>query len=294
MTAARAIQISLICAILVLALKWEAWRLTRSVALYSDALESFINVFGSFVALLALRVAAKPPDWNHPWGHAKAEYLSAITEGTLVAVAAAVILRAAWQRLHHPVPLESVGLGAGVAIVASALNVAVAVLLQRVGRRAQSPALLADSAHIFSDVLASAVILLGVGLTRVTRLWILDPLVAIAVTAFVARSAWKIVRTSVAGLMDEGVPVRDVQSITRAIEACLSPGQRFGDLRARRAGPRLFVDLKVLVSGETSVSTSHALCNTIEGAIRRVEPGADVVIHVEPIALVPQPGAGAR
>lgn len=208
-----AARLSLAVALLVLGLKALAYLLTGSVALLSDALESLVNVAAALAALLALRVARKPPDQNHPFGHTKAEYVSAVLEGVLVVLAALWIAKEALPRLLHPVPLEGLGLGLGVSLLASLLNGLLAYHLLKEGRRHRSPALTADGYHVLSDVLTSLGVVLGVGLAGLTGLWVLDPLLALAVAGQILFLGYRIVRESVGGLMDEGLPPEEVERI---------------------------------------------------------------------------------
>ncbi len=267
----------------VLALKFAAWRLTGSVALYSDALESIVNVVAALLAFTALRVAALPADENHPWGHSKAEYFSAGAEGGLIVIAALAIVSAALSRLMEPLPLgEGLGIGAVVSLAASGINAGLGRWLKRMGRQLGSPALEADGAHVLTDVVTTGGVLLGIGIARLTGWWILDPLIAIGVACQIVFTGWRIVRDSVAGLMDEAVPSEIRTTLEKTISEAMEGALEFHDLRARRAGVRLFVELHLVVPGEMTVADSHAVCDRIEAAIQAGHRFADVVIHVEP------------
>lgn len=208
--AERAALASLVVALLVLGLKGLAYLLTGSLALLSDALESTVNVAAVLLALLAIRFAQRPPDATHPFGHTKAEYFSAVLEGVLVVLAALLIAREALPRLLHPTPLGDLGPGLGLALLASGLNGLLAYVLLREGRRLRSPALTADGYHVLSDVLTSLGVLLGVGLAGLTRLWVLDPLLALLVAGHILLLGLRLVRQSVGGLMDEGLSPEEV------------------------------------------------------------------------------------
>jgi cation diffusion facilitator family transporter len=282
MSAHRAARVSMAVGLAVLALKFLAWWLTGSVALYSDALESVVNVVAATAAYFALRVAAQPADANHPWGHHKAEYFSAGLEGGLIVLAAGLIIEAAWRRLSHPLVLESVGPGLVVSFAASAVNAWLGLWLRRAGRRIGSPALAADGAHVLTDVVTTGGVLVGIGLARATGWWLLDPLVAIAVALHIVATGWSIVRGSVAGLMDTSLPAAEREAIEDIVGARLGEALEFHDLRARRAGSRLFIDFHLVVPGRMTVAASHALCDRLEEAIAVHAPDAEVVIHVEP------------
>lgn len=232
-----AARLSLAVALLVLGLKALAYLLTGSVALLSDALESLVNVAAALAALLALRVARKPPDQNHPFGHTKAEYVSAVLEGVLVVLAALWIAKEALPRLLHPVPLEGLGLGLGVSLLASLLNGLLAYHLLKEGRRHRSPALTADGYHVLSDVLTSLGVVLGVGLAGLTGLWVLDPLLALAVAGQILFLGYRIVRESVGGLMDEGLPPEEVERIHTFLQELPGVPPRGAGGHPRGGGP---------------------------------------------------------
>ena len=270
-----AARLSLAVALLVLGLKALAYLLTGSVALLSDALESLVNVAAALAALLALRVARKPPDQNHPFGHTKAEYVSAVLEGVLVVLAALWIAKEALPRLLHPVPLEGLGLGLGVSLLA--------YHLLKEGRRHRSPALTADGYHVLSDVLTSLGVVLGVGLAGLTGLWVLDPLLALAVAGQILFLGYRIVRESVGGLMDEGLPPEEVERIhTFLQERIRGRALEVHDLKTRRAGPRSFLEFHLVVRGDTPVEEAHRLCDELERALAQAFPGLQATIHVEP------------
>lgn len=281
-SATRAAWVSLVAGVFVLGLKWVAYFLTGSVALYSDALESIVNVAAAFAALWALRIAARPPDVDHPYGHTKAEYFSAVLEGALILVAALAILRETWSRLLHPMPLESLGIGLAVSVVATGVNGAVATYLVRTGKRLRSPALRADGTHLWTDVATSAGVLVGTGLAGLTGAWILDPLLALAVALNIIRIGAKLVRESVGGLMDEAVPPAELETMWAAIRGAMHGAIQAHELKTRRAGTRTFVELHLVVPAGMTVWTSHALCDRIESAVEAAIPGAQVTIHVEP------------
>ena len=275
-------RLSLLVGLAVLGLKVLAYRLTGSVSLYSDALESVVNVAAAGVALLALRVAARPPDADHPYGHTKAEYLSAVVEGALILFAAVEIVRAAWSRFQVPVALDAVGLGLAVSVGATAINGAWAAVLVRTGRRHRSPALVADGKHLAADVVTTVGVLLGVGLAVVTGWWFLDPLLAVAVAANVVVVGFRLVRESVGGLMDQSVPDAEMEAIHRTILAHMGGAVEAHALRARHAGRHTFVEFHLVVPGGETVDEAHALCDRLEAAIHETIPGSSVTIHVEP------------
>lgn len=281
-TPVRAAAASMGVALAVLALKWVAWSLTGSVALYSDAMESLVNVAAAAAAWAALRYAARSPDEGHPYGHTKVEYLSAVLEGVLIVLAAFAILREAIPRFVEPraAPLPLVAIAASVG--ASLINAALAVYLIRTGRAHRSPALVADGRHVFSDVATSAGVLVGLALAWGTGIWILDPLLAAIVAVNVLWIGWKLIRGSVGGLMDEALDGVELDRLRRALEETMSGAIEIHDLRTRRAGWQSFVEFHLIVPGEMSVEDAHRICDRLEEAVGREVPGAQAAIHVEP------------
>jgi cation diffusion facilitator family transporter len=273
---------SVAVAALVLALKLGAWALTGSVALLADALESVVNVAAATAALVAVHYAAMPADANHPYGHTKAEYFSAVLEGALIVIAAVAILHEAWGAWRTPIVPEQPGLGLPVSALATAINAAWASLLFREGRRARSPALLADARHLVTDVVTSLGVLAGVALVALTgRLW-LDPLLAALTALNILWSGGRLVRESVGGLMDEAVEPGLLARIRGAVSTHAEGAIEAHDLRTRNAGRLTFIEFHLVVPGAMSVDEAHAICDRIEAALKAEIDGATITIHVEP------------
>jgi cation diffusion facilitator family transporter len=268
----------------VLALKLAAWRVTGSLALMSDALESVVNVATALAVIVALRVARRPADDNHPYGHHKAEFFSAVLEGVLIVMAALLILREAWDGLAAPRALDAPGLGLTVNAAAGVINAGWAWLLIRAGRAHRSPALAADGRHLMTDVVSSLGVLAGVALAVATGWWVLDPALAVLVALNILWSGWGVIRGSLSGLMDEAVPDGELARIRRIIaeSAGGETALEAHDLRTRHAGPVTFIEFHLVVPGETTVEAAHDLCDRIEAALMAALPDARVTIHVEP------------
>ncbi len=264
------------------ALKLAAWGLTGSVAFYSDALESVVNIVAAAAALLAVRVAARPADDNHPFGHHKAEFLSATFEAALILLAAGLILWEALGALLDPRAPEAPLGGALLIGVATALNAVWARLLLRWGRVWRSPALVADGRHLQADVVTSAGMLAGFALIPVTGWLWLDPALATAVAVNVVWSGWRMLRESVGGLMDEAVDAPTLRRIAIIVAEAAQGAVQAHDLKARSLGRGVAVELHLVVPGAMTVEASHRICDRIEAALRAEHPGAAVVIHVEP------------
>jgi cation diffusion facilitator family transporter len=278
----RAGVVSIVVGLLVLLLKVAAALVTGSLILLSDALESVVNVVAAMIAAAALRYAARPADRNHPWGHAKIEYFSAGIEGTLVAAAAITIAWQAVARFGRVPRLPDLGLGLAVSLLATAINLALSLYLARQGRRFRSPALEADALHVRSDVWTSVGAYGGFALAWVSRRWELDAVVALLVAGHILLTGLRAMRSSIGGLMDEGLPGEALDEISALAAREGPPVVEHHDLRTRRAGPDLFVEFHLVVEGSTSVAAAHDICDRLEAAIRERHPGALVTIHVEP------------
>lgn len=273
---------SAVIGLLVLGLKLLAYRLTGSVALYSDAIESVVNVAAPIVAYVAIKVSAKPADADHPFGHQKAEYFSAVIEGVLIAVAALLIFRQAWLGFTGARAIEADALGLGANFAASVVNGAWALVLLQSGRRHTSPALIADGRHLLVDVVTSIGVLAGVGLALATGIAFIDPLLAVLVGLYVLWSGWRVMRSSVGGLMDEAVAPEILDRIRATIAESATGAIEAHDLRTRHAGRVSFLDFHLVVPGTMSVAEAHRICDEIEAALKADQPGMSVSIHVEP------------
>jgi cation diffusion facilitator family transporter len=284
LTAARRYAaLSIAAALVTITLKLGAFLLTGSVGLFSDAAESGINLVAALAAFGALTVAARPADHDHAYGHTKAEYFSSGLEGALILVAAGGIAATAVDRLLHPQPLENVGLGLAISLLASAVNGGVAVVLLRAGRRLHAISLRADGQHLLTDVWTSLGVLAGVILVQVTGWLALDPLVALLVAANIVWTGVRLIRDSARGLLDTALPPADQAVINVVLDTYRAQGVRFHALRTRQAGQRRFMSLHVLVPGAWTVQRGHDLCEQIEHALRAQLPRTTVFTHMEPL-----------
>jgi len=273
---------SIIVGFVVLGLKALAYWITGSVALLSDALESTVNVATAFAALLAIHIAAKPADANHPYGHHKAEFFSAVLEGVMIIVAALLIFREAYQGFMEPVSLDAPVEGLLVNMAATVINGLWAWVLITRGRSQNSPALVADGKHLITDVLTSIGVAIGVILAVATGWWILDPALAAVVAVNILWSGSKIVKESLSGLMDEAVSEQTLNTISKVIASQSGGAMQAHDLRTRHAGVAIFIDFHLVVPGETTVFQAHEICDRIEKSLKDRFEGAKVTIHVEP------------
>ncbi len=264
-----------------MALKTMAWRITGSVGLLSEAVESCVNLIGGLMALAMLTVAARPADEDHAYGHSKAEYFSSGVEGGLILVAALSITLAAAERFLAPQPLESVGRGLLVSVVASLVNLIVALLILRAGRKHNSITLEANAHHLLTDVWTSVGVVVSVGLVAFTKWNWLDPVVALVVAANIVGTGVGIVRRSIAGLMDMALSPADLAVVRNVLKNYETAGLQFHALRSRQSGAKKFVSMHVLVPGDWTVQRGHELLDKIEAAIRSALPEAVVFTHLE-------------
>lgn len=281
---------SLAVSLVVLAIKYSAYLLTGSVALYSDALESIINVATATAAIIAIRIAARPPDAEHPYGHQKAEYLSAVVVGVMIVVAALAILREAYFGFLTPRTIDAPVKGLAISTVATVLNAVWSGVLIRQGRKHRSAALVADGKHLLTDVVTSLGVVVGVLLVVFTHVEVLDAGIAALVALHVLWSGWKVIRESASGLMDEAAPAEELAKIKDVIAENASDAIEAHALRTRHAGAATFIDFHLVVPTSMSVGRSHAICDRIEAALRDAVEGATVTIHVEPEEKAKQRG----
>jgi cation diffusion facilitator family transporter len=273
--------LSIAAALATIGLKLSAYLLTGSVGLLSDAIESGVNLVGAVVALLMLSVAARPADIGHSYGHGKAEYFSSGVEGTLIILAALSITVAAVERIINPRPLEQIGLGLLVSVAASIINLVVALVLLKAGKKNNSITLEADARHLLTDVWTSAGVVVGVGAVAVTGLVSLDPIVAILVAANIVWTGVGIIRKSVRGLMDVALPVAEQIQLREILDRYAGSSVKYHALRTRQSGAHRFVSVHIIVPGTWTVHEGHQLMDRIEIDIRQALPETTVFTHLE-------------
>jgi len=273
---------SIVIAFVVLGLKLGAWYVTGSVALYSDALESIVNVISAAAALWAIQISHKPADQDHPFGHHKAEYFSAVLEGVLIVVAALLIIAKVWQSLPDPAALEQPWQGLAINGGATVINAVWALILIRNGRAQRSPALEADGHHIMTDVITSVGVIAGLVAAVVTGWHVLDPLLAGLVALNILYQGWKLTGDSLNGLMDRAVDTQEHMRIRDIISANSKGALEVHDLKTRIAGRATFIEFHMVVDAGMTVGESHVICDRIEDALKAEIPSVRVIIHVEP------------
>lgn len=282
-TLTRYAWLSIAAALVTMALKAGAYLLTGSVGLLSDALESIVNLVGAIMLLSMLILAARPADDNHAYGHSKAEYFSSGFEGSLILIAAGSIIYTAIMRLINPKPLEQLGLGLLVLVIASLINLGTSLIMRRAGKRHNAISLTANSHHLMTDVWTSAGVLVGVGAVAITGWQPLDSIVAILAALNILWAGFKIVRESVYGLMDTALPQEDLDKIELTLEKYKCQGVEFHAIRTRQSGASKFVNMHVLVPNEWTVEHGHALLNQLESELKESLPNSNIFTHLEPL-----------
>jgi cation diffusion facilitator family transporter len=283
-TLVRFMLLSIATACVTIALKVAAAAITGSVGFLSDAIESGVNLAAAVIALWALKVAVRPPDLEHHFGHGKAEYLSAAFEGSMILVASVAIIWTAVQRLRDPQPLDQPGLGLALSTAASLLNLGVGLLLVRSGKAHRSITLVADGRHLLTDVVTSAGVLVGIALVAIFDWPVLDPLVALIVGINVLWTGYRLLRRSVSGILDAALPDADQTALRAVLDRCRQvEGIDFHALRTREAGRQRFVYMHVLVPDEWSVKHAHDVTERVKREIAAVLPGVVTFAHMEPI-----------
>lgn len=275
--------LSIGAAVITILLKLLAYWLTNSVGFLSDALESFVNLATAIVALGALSIAAKPADDEFSYGYSKVEYFSSGFEGGMILLAAGTIVVSAIPRLINPQPLEQVGIGLVISVVASLINFFVSRVLMNAGKKYNSLTLESDAKHLMTDVITTVGVIAGVGLVGITGWERLDPIIALVVAANILVTGIKLLRHAGHGLMDASLPEVKVTEIQRTIQPYKGQGVEFHALRTRSSAARGYVSMHALVPGSWSVKQAHDLAETIEKDIRQKEPNLAVFIHVEPL-----------
>lgn len=279
----RYVWLSIAAAVSTIGLKTTAWWLTGSVGLLSDALESLVNLAGALMALWMMWLAEQPADEDHAYGHGKAEYFSSAFEGFLIFLAAVSIAVSAVNRLMNPKPLEAIGIGLGVSVIASIINFATARVLLSVGKKHHSVILEADAHHLMTDVWTSAGVIIGVGLVSFSGWLWLDPVIAIVVAINIVWTGFQLMRRSASGLMDSSAAPEVLAKLEALLATYKAQGLDFHALRTRQAGARVFVTVHVLVPGEWTVQKGHDMAERIEVEMLALLHNGHVTTHLEPL-----------
>lgn len=288
-TETRAVSISLAVSVVLLSIKFAAYFLTGSAAIFSDAVESIANVMGATMAFYALVVAHSPADEEHPYGHGKIEFLSAMFEGGMVLLAAVFILIRTLDAIWHGELVQEQQLDLGLTLVALALavNGSVGLYLIRTGRKQGSMTLEADGKHLLSDALTSVAVLVGLSLVRLTGWVYFDPITALLLGAYIAWMAIGLMRRAGARLMDRQ-DMADVRLLKEILDAHIGPAAvepricAYHKLRHRHTGRYHWVDFHIQVPATWTIEHAHEVAGAIEGQMERALGEANATAHVEP------------
>ena len=280
----RYVLLSILAAVLTIALKAMAYFFTGSIGLLSDALESVINLVAALIALLLIKIAAQPPDDDHAFGHDKAEYFSSGIEGMLIFFAAFGIFYSAVPRLFAPQPLERIGIGLSITLIATLINLIVGLILIRAGRQHHSIVLDADGRHLLTDVWTSVGVVLGIVVVGLTGWFVLDPIIALLVALNILWTGFQLIRRSALGLMDTAVSPETQGKIEEILDGYIKEKKiDYHALRTRQSGARKFISVHILVPDDWTVQKGHDLTEEIEDEIRQAVPESTVFTHLEPL-----------
>jgi len=272
-------MLAIVGGIFIFILKLLAYIISNSVALLSDAMESIINIVASIMLLAALTISARSEDENHKYGHQKAENISALVEGILIIIAAVLIVEATVGRLFNPVGFEDINLGMIVSLCATCLNGILATIMFREAKKNRSMALEGDAKHLFSDVMSSVGVVIGLFVASVTGLFIIDPLIALFVAAILVKMGVDVLRKTSKDLMDSNC-VEAEKAIIAVLEKTKGYLEYHG-LKTRRSGNKVFMEVHLCLDGEVSVKEAHELTDKIENELELVVPGIKSIIHIE-------------
>lgn len=274
--------LSILAAVVTILLKGLAYFLTGSVGLLSDALESTVNLAAAVVALLALRMVNRPANDEFSFGYSKVEYFSSGFEGGMILLASLGIIFSALPRLFNPQPLEQVGLGLGISVLASLINLGVSLVLMRAGKRYGSIILEADARHLMTDVWTTGGVLIGIALVELTGLLELDAIIALLVAVNILFTGYKLLARAGRGLLDVSLPPEELDTVRNILGAYQAQGVGYHALRSRQAAARKFLVVHLLVPGNWTVEAGHRLADRFENEIRQAIPAATIVTHIEP------------
>jgi cation diffusion facilitator family transporter len=275
---------SIVASVLTIAIKSGAYFVTGSVGFMSDAMESSINLIAGIIAFISLTIAAKPADSKHPFGHDKAEYFSSLTEGLLIVLAAIGIIYAAINRMYHPQPLEELGLGMALSVIATLINLVTSRIMLHHGKKHNSITLEADAHHLMTDVWTTVGIIIGIFMVKLTGWQVLDPIMAIGVGISIVYTGSKLIVRSTDGLMDTKLSEKEIVQITQILDRYKTNSVDYHALYTRQASSKRFISFHLLFPGDLTVHEAHDITKLIENDIAKVFPHSDVFIHLEPLS----------
>lgn len=280
----RAAQASVAVAVALIVTKLGAWWMTDSVALLSSLIDSMLDAVSSGIMLFAVRVAHTPADREHRFGHGKAEAIAALAQAALITGSALFLIIEAIHRLIHPVAIDQGRIGIGVMVFSIVMTFGLTRLQSYVVKRTGSLAIEADSLHYLTDLLTNLAVLIALVLASELGWGLADPLIALALGAFILKSAWEIGRKAFDMLMDRELPDHQKE---RIVEIAKGHSEVFGvhDLRTRRSGPNIFIQLHLEMDGNMTLNRAHAISDTVEAELHIEFPHAEILIHQDPPLL---------
>ena len=280
--AIRITTVSIVATALLLALKLILGLISGSIAVLSDGLDSANDLLSAGAAFLSIQIAARPSDEEHPYGHGKAEGLSASVSAGVVGLGGGIVLWQAARRLIEGSPQINVGLGLIAVVAAVVVNASLAYIMRRVARRNGSLALASEATHLRTNVVQAATVILGLTLVGLTDQTVFDPLVAIGLALYMWWTAYTIIRGALGEIMDVSLPEREHQLIRECIIDHADRVRGFHHLRTRRSGPNRYLEVHLIVDPECTVRQAHELTDALEAQIRQRLPGTIATIHTEP------------
>jgi cation diffusion facilitator family transporter len=281
-TKENAAKLSIFAVSFLIAMKVVASIVTGSISIRADAIHSAIDLVGAIVGFIGIKIASKPPDRQHPFGHGKAENVAGVIIAALIFIAGGIIAYQAISRLISGATLELVTVGIYVTAAAIVINMAVSWYTMRVARRTDSVALEATARDLLADVLSSGAVLVGLVLVRLTGVTLLDPIVALLVAALIFRTAFLAMKRSFGGLIDTRLPRAEERKLIAVLGKHGGEMVSFHKIRTRKAGSQRYIDFHLVLPKDISVEKAHKLSDQLEREIEAELPGASVTIHTEP------------
>jgi cation diffusion facilitator family transporter len=263
-------------------LKVIAGWISGSISVFAQAADSFLDLFAGLVTFFAVRIATKPADEEHPFGHGKVEDMAGVVQGILIFIAAGLIIYSSVGRIINKTPIELAEAGMVAMVVSMVASILLSRHLLKVSRATGSVVLEANARNITGDIYSTAAVLVGLIVVRITGLNILDPIIAIGIAIYIAKIAYDAISKPLLGLVDASLP-RSEQAV---IKSCLAEqGNQivgFHELRTRRSGNQRYIDLHLVMAKGISLERAHQVCDLLEVDIRLKLPRTNVTIHVEP------------
>lgn len=277
----KAARMSIVSNTILIIMKFIIGIISGSVSIISEAIHSCMDLIASIIAFFSVKVSDKPADKNHPYGHGKIENISGAIESILIFIASAIIIYESLNKILNPNEIGAAGLGFIVMFISSLVNFIVSKKLYEIAKKEQSIALEADALHLKSDVLTSLGVGIGLLVMYITKIKILDPIIAIVVAVFILKEAFQLLREALKPLLDGRLTDEEIKIITDIIAKNGGDYCSYHDLKTRRSGSSKHIDMHLVVPNDMTVKNAHVICDKIENEIEEVLKNTDVMIHVE-------------